>query len=109
MDHPVADDESAPLEVAELLNEIVLALVDVPDIVRIEEQGGGEATVYLIHVSPEDRGRVIGKGGITITAIRNLIERVGILQGKRRVFVEVADSKLNKYPKAQHAPVLKTA
>jgi predicted RNA-binding protein YlqC (UPF0109 family) len=44
--------------------------------------------VLEVHVNPEDRGRVIGRGGRTAKALRTLISA---LADGRRVRVDVAD------------------
>jgi hypothetical protein len=86
-------DESEPLEPQDLLTEIVLALVDHHQQVRVEEQdGGGNVSMFLVHCHPDDRGKVIGKGGKTIMALRHLLSCT-LAPRRRRAEVEVADSK----------------
>jgi hypothetical protein len=44
----------------------------------------GESSVILeLRVGPEDMGRVIGKGGRTVNAMRTLIRVLAAKQGKR--------------------------
>ncbi|MGF1678403.1 MAG: KH domain-containing protein [Candidatus Methylacidiphilales bacterium] len=52
---------------------VVSALVDKPDEVQIEESGDSSRTTLNIEVNPGDVGRVIGKKGRTIQAIRNIV------------------------------------
>jgi len=88
--------DSEPLQPHELLVENVLVLVDHPEQVRVEEQdGGGNMSVFLIHVHPNDRGKVIGKQGSTITALRHILSCALAPRG-RRAQIEVANSKLAK-------------
>jgi uncharacterized protein len=73
----------------ELLYEIIEALVENPDI-EIEEtlHASTGTSHYLIHVDPKDRGKVIGRNGKTIEAIRTIFIAVASLQ-RRKVFIEV--------------------
>ncbi len=67
----------------ELLNLILKSIVTNPDAIQIttSEEEGRE--VYTISVDPADMGRVIGKNGKVIKAIRALAHVVAIRQGKR--------------------------
>jgi uncharacterized protein len=66
---------------------VVSALVDKPDEVDIEETESETRRSYRINVSPADVGRVIGRKGRTINAIRNVL---GAVEADRRhVQVEV--------------------
>jgi uncharacterized protein len=67
----------------ELLELILKNIVTNPDAVQVaaSEEEGRE--VYTITVDPGDMGRVIGKSGKVIKAIRALAHVVAIRQGKR--------------------------
>ena len=57
-----------------LVEYVAKALVEHPESVSIEvTREGDDETVILLHVAPEDRGRVIGKNGRTAHAIRTLL------------------------------------
>lgn len=86
------DTGIAPLEDADLLTEMVRALVDHPEAVRVDEQTTDTTVMLVVHTAASDRGKVIGKNGLTISAIRTYFGRVTAIEGKR-VFIEVADSK----------------
>lgn len=76
-----------------LLCELVKALVDLPDAVRVEHASvDGGAMMFVVHTAQEDRGKVIGKQGVTITSLRTLFGRISAVAGTR-VFIELADSK----------------
>ena len=73
---------------AAALEHVVKGLVDNPDDVRILSSESSRGEVLEVHVHPDDRGRVIGRGGRTAKAIRTLISA---LADGRRVRVDVAD------------------
>ena len=73
------------MEVRELVEEIVKALVDNPDEVVCHEVEGTHSCVLELHVAPEDVGKVIGKKGVHADAIRRLIHAIGGKKKKRYV------------------------
>jgi predicted RNA-binding protein YlqC (UPF0109 family) len=72
----------------ELIEYMAKALVDDPESVRVQEIEGTSATIYELSVSPEDMGRVIGKGGRVANAMRTLLRAAAARQG-RRVTLEI--------------------
>jgi len=72
----------------ELLEPIVRALVDHPDRVRISMVDGEKTCVLELRCHPDDVGKVIGKGGKTIGAIRALLSAIAHRSG-RRALIEV--------------------
>lgn len=83
-------DDDRPLEDAELLEEMIIALVDHPSKVRVERFGDGLDTELVVHTDPRDFGKVIGKAGRTVDAVRTLFSAVASKDG-RRVSVRMAD------------------
>lgn len=65
---------------------MVQFLVDHPEDVTIEERMEGEAVILIIHSHPEDIGKVIGKNGRIIRALRDLMK---VLAAKANTFVDV--------------------
>jgi predicted RNA-binding protein YlqC (UPF0109 family) len=66
-------------------------LVDHPDEVTITEvETDGEDTVLELTVHPDDVGKIIGRQGRIIRALRVLAKAAGQLEG-RSVAVEVVD------------------
>ena len=56
------------------LEYVVKSLVAQPDAVTITPVEKNGMTIYEVRVSPEDMGRIIGKQGVTINAIRSLLQ-----------------------------------
>jgi predicted RNA-binding protein YlqC (UPF0109 family) len=69
--------------VEELVAYIAKALVDRPDEVRVTRIEGAEAVVLELRVARGDLGRVIGKEGRIVNAIRTLAHVVAAREGKR--------------------------
>jgi hypothetical protein len=67
----------------EFIEYIVRSLVDDPSQVRVTEIEGANTIIYELRVSPEDMGRVIGKGGRVANAMRTLLRVVAARQGRR--------------------------
>jgi hypothetical protein len=74
----------------ELIEYVVKALVDHPDDLRITEIEGERTIVYELRCHPEDVGKVIGKSGKTVGAIRTLLGTVAARQN-RRAMLEVVE------------------
>jgi hypothetical protein len=68
-----------------LIEFITKALVDRPDEVVVREVVGEKTTVYELRVGEGDLGKVIGKHGRTIRAIRTLLSAAATKLGKRAV------------------------
>lgn len=70
----------------EFVEKIVKALVDFPDEVNIRMIGDGQSIViFELRLNPTDMGKIIGKNGRIIGAIRALLGSVGAKQGKRAI------------------------
>ncbi len=74
----------------ELVEFLAKSLVDHPEEVRVTQVDGETAVIVEIRVAPDDTGRVIGRQGRIIAAIRVLARAVAVRQGKR-VVVEVVE------------------
>jgi predicted RNA-binding protein YlqC (UPF0109 family) len=60
-----------------LLNEMVNALVDEPEAIRIEVIQGEDSTILRLYVAAGDIGKVIGKQGNTARSMRTIISAAG--------------------------------
>ncbi len=67
----------------EFVGYIVKNLVDHPDKVKIHEIGGTQTLIIELSVEKSDIGKIIGKKGKTINAIRTLLMSVAIRHGVR--------------------------
>jgi predicted RNA-binding protein YlqC (UPF0109 family) len=76
--------------VAELLAYLARELVDDPDAVRVETEERDDALVLLLHVAPEDVGKVIGRQGRIARALRTLV-RASAVREHRRVLLEIVE------------------
>ena len=65
------------------LSFIVASIVDKPNEVKVEEKEEEGITNFTVTVAKEDMGKVIGKEGKIIRAIRNLMKIPAIKQNKR--------------------------
>lgn len=72
----------------ELIEYLVRELVDDPGKVDIREIEGEGSTTYEVRVSPDDMGKVIGKGGKVADALRT-VAKAAALRDKKRVYVEI--------------------
>ena len=62
----------AELAIQEFLEYVVVQLIKHPDQASVVHEKDGERHLYRIRLHPEDAGRVIGRNGKTIGAIRSL-------------------------------------
>ena len=75
----------------DLLEFLARALVDQPDQVSVEGFDEDDGTIVLeIHVADEDVGKMIGRGGRTISSVRTVMRAVASRQDAR-VLVDVID------------------
>jgi hypothetical protein len=65
---------------------ILQQIVDHPDDIIIDEVVEGDRTTYVIHAHSEDMGKIIGKKGRIIMALRDLIK---IIAAKQKVFADI--------------------
>ena len=72
-------------EIKELVDFIIRALVDQPDEVVVTAVTGEKTSVYELRVGDGDLGKVIGKHGRTIRAIRTLLSAASTKENKRAV------------------------
>lgn len=67
----------------DLLEALAASLVDDPGRVRVRQRTEDAFVRLDLEVSPEDRGRIIGRNGKTADALRTLLDAVAKRHGKR--------------------------
>jgi uncharacterized protein len=73
-----------------VIEELARRLVDEPGAVRVEEIDDAEGLLLRLHVAPEDVGKVIGRQGRIVRALR-IVARATAGRGDRRVQLEIAE------------------
>jgi hypothetical protein len=68
---------------SEVLLTLVRYLVDRPEALRVNVIQHDSAALYELKVAPEDVGRVIGRQGRVIRALRAVLRSLGARDGKR--------------------------
>jgi predicted RNA-binding protein YlqC (UPF0109 family) len=76
----------------ELVTYLARALVDRPDQVELRAQAVDGGTVLELKVAPEDVGKVIGRDGRTINAMRAVLAVAALRRGAK-VRLEVLDDR----------------
>ncbi len=74
----------------DLTKKIVQSMVDNPEQVEINEIKGGQTTVLELKVAKEDIGKVIGKQGRNVRAIRTILDAASA-KLKKRTVVEIIE------------------
>ncbi len=73
----------------EIVEYIVKQIVSQPDLVSIAIVKRGEISVLEINVEKKDRGRLIGREGQTIKALRSLLNV--ITPEEKKIIIEVVE------------------
>lgn len=74
----------------EMIEHIAQALVDQPESVSVKEVGGQNTAILELKVAKADIGKVIGKRGRTVGALRILLSAVSA-KSKKRTVLEVVE------------------
>ena len=69
-------------DVRALIEQIARSLVEAPDQVVTDVYDDGDETVVELEVAPTDIGRVIGRQGRVVRAMRTVLGAVGVKQDK---------------------------
>ena len=83
----------------DLIEYLAKKVVDQPESVRVEQTGDREVT-YMIHVAPGEEGRIIGRNGRVIQAIRTVARAAA--GPRERVQVDVAGGSSRTIEEAHH-------
>ena len=74
-----------------LLEEIVKSIVDKPDEVKVSLIEGDSTEIYELVVGEGDLGKVIGKKGRNVGAIRTLLSAATAKKGGKRSILEIIE------------------
>ena len=75
----------------DLLIEIVKSIVDLPDEVTIDITESENTLIYELRVGDGDVGKVIGKHGKNVGAIRTLLSAATAKEGGKRAILEIIE------------------
>ena len=75
----------------EFIEQAIKLLVDKPDEVNIEVVETEQRLIYELTVGDGDYGKVIGKGGRNISALRTLVFGINAKEGGKRARLDVID------------------
>ncbi len=74
----------------QFLEYVVKNLVNHPQEAKIKKIDGKKDTIFEIYTHPEDLGKIIGKGGSVIRALRNIIASINNKE-KKNYIIEIID------------------
>jgi predicted RNA-binding protein YlqC (UPF0109 family) len=77
-------------QLEDLLLFLARSLVDEPEKVEVEGKETDSRVDLTLRVAPDDMGRVIGRGGRIVKAIRTVMKAASV-KANKRVNVEVVD------------------
>ena len=77
-------------DMKEMIERIAKALVDQPELVSVREVGGMHSSILELTVAKADIGKVIGKQGRTVSALRTLLGAVSS-KAKKRIVLTVVE------------------
>ena len=73
-----------------IIESIAKSLVDAPNEVQITEIDGEKTIIFELRCNAKDVGKIIGKSGKTVGAMRTIINSMAAKQG-RKAMLEVVD------------------
>ena len=76
----------------EFIESVVKQLVDKPDEGNVEAVESEQTVIYELTVGDGDYGKVIGKRGRNISAIRTILFAINAKEGGKRARLEVIDT-----------------
>ena len=74
-----------------LLCEIVKSIVDNPDEVNVDINESKDTKFYKLNVAEGDLGKVIGKRGQNVNALKTLLNAATAKEGSKRAILEIIE------------------
>jgi len=75
----------------DILLDVVKSIVDKPDEVSIEITESENTQIYELRVGEGDVGKVIGKHGKNVGAIRTILSAATSREGRKRAILEIIE------------------
>ena len=72
----------------QLVEHLVKSVVEMPDQVTIEEEEDRGTRMFYVRAAPDDVGKVIGKNGRVVSAIRCVVSAVAAKE-REKAFVKI--------------------
>ena len=79
------------VEMKQLLEDIIKAIVDKSDEVNVKMIEGDSTEIYELTVGEGDLGKVIGKKGRNVGAIRTILSAATAAKGGKRSILEIIE------------------
>ncbi len=73
---------------APFVEHLIKSVVENPDQVEIEEDTEGNTRTFYVTLNPEDVGKVIGKSGRVVSAIRCVVSAVAA-KSREKAYVKI--------------------
>ena len=70
------------------VEQLVRSVVESPESIAIEEETQGNTRTFFVRVAPDDIGKVIGKSGRVVSAIRCVVSAVAA-KYREKAFVKI--------------------
>jgi predicted RNA-binding protein YlqC (UPF0109 family) len=69
---------------------IITSIVEKPDKVSVTEEEADGVINFTVTVDKEDMGKIIGKGGKVIKAIRNVL-KIPAIKNNKKIFISLSE------------------
>ena len=79
------------MDIRDLLEEMIKAIVDKPDEVSVNVNESDSTKIYELAVGEGDLGKVIGKKGRNVNALRIILSAATAKEGDKRAILEVIE------------------
>lgn len=73
------------------LKYIISSIVERPEEVEVKEEEQDGVLNFIVTVSKEDMGRVIGKGGKVIKSIRNVM-KIPAIKNNKKIYISLSEN-----------------
>lgn len=72
----------------EFVESVIKGVVEYPEQVELDEEVSGNTRTFLVRVASEDVGKIIGKSGRVVQAIRLVVSAVAA-KSREKAFVKI--------------------